>query len=105
MNPWKCEHKIVAEDCSFDYEYGSISATHEEWELRCKHCDMPVDGEQAKAVDGREGVVVVGDAVYSVWYDEGFYIENDHTSCNAPEEVYKDYFMELFAEEATNDNG
>ena len=103
MNPWKCEHKIVAEDCSFGYEYGSISATHEEWELRCKHCDMPVDGDQAELVDGVEGCVFINDILYSAFNDEGFYIINEKLE-NAPEEVYKDYFEELACEEATNDD-
>ena len=90
-NPWTCKHSIVAEDCSFDYEYGSQSATHDDWELRCKHCDMPVDGEQAEQVDGQSDVCVIGDDVWRVGDLDEFEIVNGQ-GVPAPESVCADYF-------------
>ena len=92
QNPWTCEHNIIVEDCSFYYDYGSQRSKHEEIEVRCKHCDMPVSLEDAESVEGKEGVVLIDDVLYSVWFLDGFEIKNDHTLDNAEEAIYKHYF-------------
>ena len=97
QNPWTCKHHIIEEDCSFGYEYGSISATHEAFELRCKYCDMPVTPEEAEQVEGVDGVVVIDDVVYRVGDPDEFEIV-DGNGDGAPEAIYADYFEEKMNE-------